>query len=149
MAGRIGGDEFTVLMPRLILREDARAIANRLLTSLSEPLLVDDYEIVLSASIGVAGYPLDGDNAAALIANADAAMYAAKTEERNAFRFYTPLMHADARRRLQLATELRQALARNEFHLLFQPSVELRTGHIVAVEALRREIGRASCRERV
>jgi diguanylate cyclase (GGDEF)-like protein/PAS domain S-box-containing protein len=136
VAGRIGGDEFTVLIPRLILREDARAIVSRLLGTLSEPLLVDDYEIVLSASIGVAGYPLDGENAAALIANADAAMYAAKTEERNAFRFYTPMMHADTRRRLQLATELRQALARNEFHLVFQPSIELRTGRIVAVEAL-------------
>jgi diguanylate cyclase (GGDEF)-like protein/PAS domain S-box-containing protein len=138
VAGRIGGDEFTVLIPRLILREDARAIVNRLLVSLSEPLLIDDYEIVLSASIGVAGYPLDGANAAALITNADAAMYAAKAEERNACRFYTPMMHADTRRRLQLATELRQALARNEFHLVFQPSVELRTGRIVAVEALLR-----------
>lgn len=138
VAGRIGGDEFTVLIPRLILREDARAMVNRLLASLCEPLLVDDYEIVLSASIGVAGYPLDGDSALALIANADAAMYAAKTEERNAFRFYTPMMHADTRRRLQLATELRQALARNEFQLVFQPSVELRTGRIVAVEALLR-----------
>lgn len=138
VAGRIGGDEFTVLIPRLILREDARSIVNRLLVSLSEPLLVDDYEIVLSASIGVAGYPLDGDSAATLIANADAAMYAAKTEERNAYRFYTPMMHADTRRRLQLATELRQALVRNEFHLVFQPSVELGTGRIVAVEALLR-----------
>ncbi|HEY8586717.1 MAG TPA: EAL domain-containing protein [Rhodanobacter sp.] len=138
VAGRIGGDEFTVLIPRLILREDARSIVNRLLVSLSEPLLVDDYEIVLSASIGVAGYPLDGDSAATLIANADAAMYAAKTEERNAYRFYTPMMHADTRRRLQLATELRQALVRNEFHLVFQPSVELSTGRIVAVEALLR-----------
>ena len=138
VAGRIGGDEFTVLIPRLILREDARAVVNRLLATLSEPLLVDDYEIVLSASIGVAGYPLDGDNALALIANADAAMYAAKTEERNAFRFYTPMMHADTRRRLQLAAELRQALARNEFQLVFQPSIELRSGRIVAVEALLR-----------
>lgn len=136
VAGRIGGDEFTVLMPRLMLREDARALVNRLLATLSEPLLVDDYEIVLSASIGVAGYPLDADNPVALIANADAAMYSAKTEERNTFRFYTPMMHADTRRRLQLATELRQALVRNEFHLLFQPSVELSSGRIVAVEAL-------------
>ena len=138
VAGRIGGDEFTVLINRLSLREDARAIVNRLLVSLSEPLVIDDYEVVLSASIGVAGYPLDGVDAAALIANADAAMYTAKTEERNAFRFYTPMMHADTRRRLQLASELRQALARNEFHMLYQPSVELRTGRIVAVEALLR-----------
>jgi diguanylate cyclase (GGDEF)-like protein/PAS domain S-box-containing protein len=138
VAGRIGGDEFTVLLPRLSLREDARAIVSRMLATLSEPLLVDDYEIVLSASIGVAGYPLDGIDAATLIANADAAMYTAKTEERNAFRFYTPMMHADTRRRLQLATELRQALARNEFHLVYQPSIELRTGRIVAVEALLR-----------
>jgi diguanylate cyclase (GGDEF)-like protein/PAS domain S-box-containing protein len=138
VAGRIGGDEFTVLLPRLSLREDARAIVSRMLATLSEPLIVDDYEIVLSASIGVAGYPLDGTDAATLIANADAAMYTAKTEERNAFRFYTPMMHADTRRRLQLATELRQALARNEFHLVYQPSIELRTGRIVAVEALLR-----------
>jgi diguanylate cyclase (GGDEF)-like protein/PAS domain S-box-containing protein len=138
VAGRIGGDEFTVMIPRLSAREDARAIVNRLLASLSEPFLLEEYEIVLSASIGVAGYPLDGDNASVLLANADAAMYAAKTEERNAFRFYTPMMHADTRRRLQLASELRQALARNEFQLVFQPSVELRTGRIVAVEALLR-----------
>jgi diguanylate cyclase (GGDEF)-like protein/PAS domain S-box-containing protein len=138
VAGRIGGDEFTVLLPRLSLREDARAIVNRLLSTLSEPLVLDEYEVVLTASIGVAGYPLDGNDTATLIANADAAMYAAKTEERNAFRFYTPMMHADNRRRLQLATELRQALTRGEFHLVFQPSIELRTGRILAVEALLR-----------
>ena len=138
VAGRIGGDEFTVLLHRLSLREDARAMVNRLLVSLSEPVIVDDYEIVLSASIGIAGFPLDGDDAQSLIANADAAMYAAKTEERNAFRFYTPMMHANTRRRLQLANELRQALVRDEFRLVYQPSIELRSGRIVAVEALLR-----------
>ena len=138
MAGRIGGDEFTVLARGLVLREDAAALAGRLLATLSEPFVVDDYEIVLSASIGIAGFPLDGTDAPTLIANADAAMYAAKTEERNTCRFYAPMMHADTRKRLQLASELRQALAREEFRLVYQPSVELRSGRIVAVEALLR-----------
>ncbi|HJU25702.1 MAG TPA: EAL domain-containing protein, partial [Rhodanobacteraceae bacterium] len=138
VAGRIGGDEFTVLARGLILREDAAGLASRLLATLSEPFVVEDYEIVLSASIGVAGFPLDGNSAPVLIANADAAMYAAKTEERNAYRFYAPMMHADTRKRLQLASELRQALLRDEFRLVFQPSIELRSGRIVAVEALLR-----------
>src|SRR5579885_593133 len=138
LAGRIGGDEFTVLARGLVLREDAAALAGRLLATLSEPFVVDEYEIVLSASIGIAGFPLDGTDAPALIANADAAMYAAKTEERNAYRFYAPMMHADTRKRLQLASELRQALVRDEFRLVYQPSVELRSGRIVAVEALLR-----------
>jgi len=138
VAGRIGGDEFTVLMSGLSLREDAMGLANRLLASLSEPYRIDDHEIVISASIGIAGYPLDALDAATLVANADAAMYAAKTEERNCVRFYTPLMHAKARSRLQLAAELRQALTRDELYILYQPSVELRSGRIVAVEALLR-----------
>jgi diguanylate cyclase (GGDEF)-like protein/PAS domain S-box-containing protein len=136
VASRIGGDEFTVLLGGLRTREQAAQFASRLLQSLSEPMLIGDYEIVMSASIGVAGYPLDGSDPVTLIANADAAMYAAKTQERNTFRFYTPLMHADARMRLMLGADLRQALIRDEFHLVFQPSVELRTGRIVAVEAL-------------
>ena len=138
VAGRIGGDEFTVLAHRLVLREDAATLANRLLATLSEPFLVDGYEIVLSASIGIAGFPLDGADALTLIANADAAMYAAKSEERNAWRFYAPMMHADTRKRLLLATELRQALQRDEFRLVYQPSVEMRSGRIVAAEALLR-----------
>ncbi len=138
VAGRIGGDEFTVLARGLVLREDAAALAGRLLATLSEPFVVDEYEIVLSASIGIAGFPLDGADAPTLIANADAAMYAAKSEERNAYRFYAPMMHADTRKRLQLAAELRQALLRDEFRLVYQPSVELRSGRIVAVEALLR-----------
>lgn len=138
VAGRIGGDEFTVLMTGLSLREDAMGLANRLLAALSEPYRIDDHEIAISASVGIAGYPLDALDAPALIANADAAMYAAKMEERNCVRFYTPLMHAKARSRLQVAAELRQALVRDELRIFFQPSVELRTGRIVAVEALLR-----------
>ncbi|MGH8599429.1 MAG: putative bifunctional diguanylate cyclase/phosphodiesterase, partial [Burkholderiales bacterium] len=138
VAGRIGGDEFTVSLSGLALREDAAVVANRMLSVLSEPFQVDGYEIEVSASIGIAGFPLDGSDAKTLIANADAAMYAAKTEERNAWRFYVPMMQADTNRRMALATELRQALRDDEFRLVYQPSVELRSGRIVAVEALLR-----------
>ena len=138
VAGRIGGDEFTVLLTGLRTREEAAPFANRLLARLAEPLQVVDYEIVLSASIGIAGYPLDGSNPITLITHADAAMYAAKTEERNAYRFYTPLMLADARKRLLLGADLRLALARGEFYLVYQPSIDLRTGRIIGAEALLR-----------
>lgn len=138
LVGRIGGDEFTVLISHLATREDARLVAVRLLACLAEPVRVGEYEIALSASIGIAGFPLDGADPKTLITNADAAMYVAKTEERNTYRLYTPLMHADARRRLTLAVDLRQALARREFGLVFQPNIELRTGRIMAVEALLR-----------
>ncbi|WP_267220679.1 putative bifunctional diguanylate cyclase/phosphodiesterase [Dyella silvae] len=138
VAGRIGGDEFTVLLPDLHSREQASALAGRLLTTLAAPVVVGEYELALSASIGIACFPLDGADVPTLITNADAAMYAAKTEERNAFRFYSPRMQADARRRIALASELRTALAENQFHLVFQPTVELRSGRIVAVEALLR-----------
>ena len=138
VAGRIGGDEFTVLVPKLDAREDATGLAARLLLALSEAYLIEEQEIVLSASIGIAGYPLDGSDAISLIANADAAMYTAKASERNAFRFYLPIMHANARRRLRLAADLRQALANDEFSVVYQPTVELRSGRIVAVEALLR-----------
>ncbi|HET7563071.1 MAG TPA: EAL domain-containing protein [Rhodanobacteraceae bacterium] len=138
IAGRIGGDEFTVLLPQLGLREDAAALATRMLSTLSEPFRVDEYEIVVSASIGIAGFPLDGEDAKTLIANADAAMYAAKSEERNAWRFYVPTMRADSRRRMLLATELRKALQQSEFRLAFQPSVEMDSGRILGAEALLR-----------
>ncbi|QWT20212.1 EAL domain-containing protein [Bacillus sp. NP157] len=136
VAGRIGGDEFTVLLSDLRSREEALVVAEALLAAMARPFDLGDYELFVSASIGIAGYPLDGNDPVTLIANADAAMYVAKTEERNALRFYTPKMHADARRRLKLAAELRQALQRNEFHLVYQPSVEMKSGRIVAVEAL-------------
>ncbi|WP_198670148.1 bifunctional diguanylate cyclase/phosphodiesterase [Dyella sp. C9] len=138
LAGRIGGDEFTVLLDSLDSREQASAVAGRLLTALAAPVVVGEYEVALSASIGIACYPLDGADVPTLISNADAAMYAAKTEERNAFRFYSPRMQADARRRIALASELRKALAENEFRLVYQPTVDMRSGRIIAVEALLR-----------
>ena len=138
VASRIGGDEFTVLMPRLVRREEAASLARRLCSALAEPFEIDTYEMAVTASIGIAvSLPGEGD-ATTLVADADAAMYVAKTEERNTWRFYTPAVHADASRRRMLATELRGALACGEFRMLYQPVIEIETGRITGVEALLR-----------
>jgi diguanylate cyclase (GGDEF)-like protein/PAS domain S-box-containing protein len=138
VASRIGGDEFTVLMPRLLQREEAASLARRLCSALAESFEIDGYEMGVTASIGIAvSAPGEGD-ATTLLADADAAMYVAKTEERNTWRFYTPAVHADASRRRMLATELRRALACGEFRMLYQPVIEIETGRITGVEALLR-----------
>ena len=136
VAGRIGGDEFTILATRLKSRDDIAWLAEQLIESLSKPFLIDGYEIVLSASIGVAAFPLDGYEASTLLTNADAAMYSAKQEERNTFRFYSPRMRADANRRLLLLTDLRRALEENQLRLLFQPSIAFADNHLAGAEAL-------------
>ncbi len=138
VAGRIGGDEFTVLLQGLATREDAKQFAERLLSALSAPFQLGEHEIAVSASIGIAGFPLDGDNAQTLIAYADLAMYVAKTEERNTYRFYTPAMQVDARQRVSLVTQLRQALQNNEFRMVYQPIVEMHDQRVVGAEALLR-----------
>ena len=137
-AGRIGGDEFTVLLDQVHDREESTQVARNLLLTLGEPYPMLEHEVFLSASIGIASFPRDGEDVPTLIANADAAMYAAKADERNSYRYYAPVMHASARTRLTLAGELRQALARGEFHLAYQPSVHLDDRRVVAVEALLR-----------
>ncbi len=137
-AGRIGGDEFTVLLDQVHDREESTQVARRLLLTLGEPYPMLEHEVFLSASIGIANFPRDGEDVPTLIANADAAMYAAKADERNSFRYYAPVMHASARTRLTLAGELRQALTRGEFRLAYQPSVRLDDRRVVAVEALLR-----------
>ena len=137
-AGRIGGDEFTILLSDLNARDDALPTVRKLLLLLSEAFHVLEHEVFLSASIGIAGFPEDGGDPATLIANADAAMYSVKADERNSFRLYSPVMQASTRTRLSLAGELRQAITRGEFHLVYQPSLDLRTRRLIAVEALLR-----------
>ncbi|RAP59133.1 diguanylate cyclase [Oleiagrimonas sp. MCCC 1A03011] len=138
VAGRIGGDEFTVLVGQLKAREDVSWFARQLIETLSQPMVVDGYDIVLSASIGIASFPLDGYDATTLLTNADAAMYSAKQEERNTYRFYTPRMRADANRRLLLLTDLRRALEENQFQLLYQPSIAFENNELLGAEALLR-----------
>ena len=142
LAGRLGGDEFGLLLEGLPALEDPRrsiaAIARGLLDSLSQKFHVEGNELLVTSSIGVAVFPDDADNVIDLIRNADAAMYHAKQNGGNTYGFYSPDMNADAVDRLLLKNELRSAIRRDEFELLYQPKVDLRDGRIAGCEALLR-----------
>jgi EAL domain-containing protein (putative c-di-GMP-specific phosphodiesterase class I) len=104
--------------------------------AIAEPVCIEGRNLQVTGSIGIANYPKDGEDADALLAHADAAMYRAKEIGRDNFQFYTPELNAKVHEELALQEELRNAIARSEFFLLFQPQVDLRTGRVFAVEAL-------------
>ena len=135
--GRLGGDEFLVLLEDLDAPEGAALVASDLIGAL-EPSFVlrDGAEVFMHASIGVSLYPDDGDDHLALIRNADAAMYRAKAEGRNTCRFYTEDLTRLAARRLDLETRLRRALANGEFVVHYQPAFSVADGSLIGAEAL-------------
>ena len=135
---RQGGDEFIVVLPNVKRFEDIGIITQKLVVALSAPYSIDGTELHTSASIGVVVYPDDGGDVDTLMRNADTAMYYAKATGRNNFQFFTPQMNQAAFERLQIENNLRQALARDEFSLHFQPIVNLDSGKIGAAEALLR-----------
>jgi diguanylate cyclase (GGDEF)-like protein len=134
---RLGGDEFVV-----VLFDQPADIAlvsqtiQRLREAITEPVELDGHRLTVTASIGIANCPKDGETAAMLLANADAAMYHAKELGRGGFQFYSPDLNISARKNLVLQQEVRDAVARSEFILLYQPEVNLASGEIFAVEAL-------------
>jgi diguanylate cyclase (GGDEF)-like protein len=133
---RLGGDEFTVILNALHEARDAGIVARRLLDALAKPLEFGGHEVTISASIGIAVYPDDGSDAAALLKHADTAMYHAKDEGRNNWQMYRRTLTNKAAARLAMETDLRQALEDHEFRLVYQPQVEARDGRIVGMEAL-------------
>ncbi|MCB1773431.1 MAG: EAL domain-containing protein, partial [Gammaproteobacteria bacterium] len=136
--GRLGGDEFIVLLGDITDAESAAEIARKLIAHIQAPFEIDHRELLLGASIGIALYPEDGDQAKELLRRADAAMYHAKRSGRAAYAFFTDELNSDVSRRFAIEQELHGALARNEFHLLYQPQIDIRTGEIVGAEALLR-----------
>jgi diguanylate cyclase (GGDEF)-like protein len=135
---RIGGDEFVVVLPEVKRSSDVAHVAQKVIQQLSTPVIVEERELVVSCSIGIAVYPDDGRDAETLIRNADAAMYHAKELGRANYQFFTDQMNQAASRRLQLESHLRRAVGKGELCLYYQPIVELRTGRVAAYEALAR-----------
>jgi diguanylate cyclase (GGDEF)-like protein len=134
--GRLGGDEFLLIMDRLAKREDAEQIAHRAVEALQVPIKLGGVDIHTSASIGVAMFPSDGKNVETLIANADAAMYCAKQRGRNNIQCYAAGMNAVTQEKVKLESDLHQALALGQFELHYQPKVDLATGQVHGAEAL-------------
>jgi diguanylate cyclase (GGDEF)-like protein/PAS domain S-box-containing protein len=133
---RQGGDEFVVLLSEVQRSEDAAVIARKMLHAISEAHSIEQHDLYVTTSIGVSVYPHDGLDAETLITNADTAMYQAKELGPERYQFFTPAMTVRAVERQFIEEGLRQALLRDEFTLVYQPKVDLRTRRITAAEAL-------------
>jgi diguanylate cyclase (GGDEF)-like protein len=140
--GRLAGDEFAMFVDELPADLDNRpslsALARTLLDEISRAFYVNEQEVYLTASVGIAICPYDAENTIDLIRNADAAMYHSKQNGGNTWAFYVPHMNAAAVERLMLKSKLRRALERDELVIRYQPKVDLRNGRIIGAEALLR-----------
>jgi diguanylate cyclase (GGDEF)-like protein/PAS domain S-box-containing protein len=133
---RQGGDEFVILIPDMADAADVARAAQKVLDAVSHPYSIDGHELVTTPSIGISVYPNDGREVETLLKNADAAMYHAKESGRNNYQFFTQDMNTRALERLSLERSLRRAIDRGELRLHYQPQYDVRTRHIVGVEAL-------------
>jgi diguanylate cyclase (GGDEF)-like protein/PAS domain S-box-containing protein len=133
---RRGGDEFVVLLSTLPHADDAVTGAQKILSTLSAPHVIDGNELHVTVSVGIATYPEDGLDSEALMKSADMAMYHAKEAGRNNYQFFNSTMNARAIERQRVESELHHAIQRNEFVLEYQPIMNLTTGQILCLEAL-------------
>jgi diguanylate cyclase (GGDEF)-like protein len=133
---RWGDDRFTFLLEYSSSIEELTHIAQTVLNAFCHPFHIDDREIYITASLGMAIAPADGDNAIALLKNAEIAMHQAKRADKNSYQFYASEMNRSALAQLVLEADLRKASVRNEFWLDYQPQIDLTTGQIVGMEAL-------------
>lgn len=136
--GRLGGDEFIVLLGGLREGANAGLVAESLLNEFRIPFKIEGRELMLTASIGIAIYPPDGKNCSELLRNADSAMYHSKKLGRNTYSYYGEAMNREVSRRLELEEQIHSALVRGEFSLAYQPLIDINSGRIIGVEALLR-----------
>jgi diguanylate cyclase (GGDEF)-like protein len=133
---RLGGDEFTLLLPDIKHADDAANVARKILEAFRPAFEIDGRELHVTTSIGISLYPNDGLDAQALLQNADTALYHAKEQGRNFYQFYTPSMNARTLERLSLENNLRYALEREQFVVHYQPQVALESGQVIGMESL-------------
>jgi diguanylate cyclase (GGDEF)-like protein len=135
---RLGGDEFIVVLPRVENSGDAGVVAGRLIAELQEPVNLSQHSLVITPSIGIAVYPADGNDVDTLLRNADLAMYFAKRSNPGSFAYFDAAMNDKALHRFTVEAKLREALARGELALHYQPQFDVATGSLVGMEALLR-----------
>ncbi len=134
--GRLGGDEFQVILPQIINREKLATLATEVIAALSKPYFLESHRVNIGASIGIVAFDRGKPDSAALIRNADLALYAAKAAGRGTYRFYESDMHAMAAERQKIEEELRVALSENQFDIVYQPVVNVSSEQISGFEAL-------------
>jgi len=133
---RNGGDEFSILIENMMDAREPYIVANKIIKALNEKFIIDEHNVHIGASVGIAMYPLDGNDALELVEMADTAMYEAKKTGRNNFQFYSSAMSNQIADRLMLENALRYALENNEFFLVYQPQVNIYTQQTSGFEAL-------------
>lgn len=134
--GRLGGDEFIIILSSGSSLQEAAVMTRNIVESVSEVFVINGQELYTTASIGISMYPADGQDTDSLIKNAHSAMYHVKEQDKNGYQFYTSRMNSAAFERLTKENSLRKALERGEFLLYYQPQIDLRTGKLTGLEAL-------------
>lgn len=138
LVARLGGDEFAIILELIKNPTGASVVAQKIIDAISEPLEVNRNIIDIGISIGIAVYPFAGRDAETLTKNADAAMYGAKNSGRNQYKYFTPKLRDSSERELDIEKRLLTAINNKEFYMLYQPFIDLKSGNVVAIEALLR-----------
>jgi len=135
---RVGGDEFTIVLQDLQRKEDAAVVAEKVLRTIAQPADISGHHLYITTSIGITTFPDDGEDAETLLKNADNAMYRAKAEGRNTFHLSTQELSRWVEERMTLESSLHLAIERDEFELVYQPQIDVRTMKVCGMEALLR-----------